>query len=72
MTEQDFKQQHGDKTLFFVAELVEIFRVSRSKIYDMIDEGRLQVLCNEAGEPDLPKRVYRASVLEYLLPKEDI
>lgn len=68
MTEKDFKAIYGNKLLFNVPELMEMLCVGKTKIYELIEEGILTVLCRPDGTPDKPWRVYRASVLKYLIP----
>ena len=69
MTEADFNKQYGEKNLFFVKELPDILCVSLSQIYELIDDGTLEVIRDDKGKKRMPIRVYRASILKYLLPK---
>ena len=69
MTEADFNKAYTKKNLFFVKELPDILCVSSSQIYELIDEGVLDVITDDKGKKRMPIRVYRASILKYLLPK---
>ena len=72
MTEQDFIDKYGDENIYLAAEVPPMLRLSLSQVYALIDEGILLVIMDpETNKKRMPIRVYRSSILKYLVPPDE-
>ena len=71
MEEREFNEMFGKKKLLFKPkEVADMFSISLSQVYDLVDDGVLKVTRDVNGKKIKPIRILRKSVLAYLKQPE--